>query len=226
MSKQARNRSRGARIAKELADRRARQRKRLLAGGGLVIVGLLVAIVISLVNAAGNASAGNEAVTGKDVVNPAAATADGAIPVGRADAPVKVQIYLDYMCPFCGRFERANAAELERLVMDGTVQLQVYPMSFLDRQSDGTRYSTRAANSVVTVADGAPDKMMAFNNALFARQPAEGGPGLTNDEIATLAADSGVPPEASAGSATRPSSRGSPSSPSRPSKRGSPAHRP
>jgi protein-disulfide isomerase len=196
VSKQARNRAREARIAQELAQRRARRRNGLLAsGGGVVILGLLVAIVISLVNAAGKAGADNTAASPKQLVNPAAATATGALLVGRADAPVKLEVFLDYMCPFCGRFERANGDEIVRLVADGTVQLHLYPLSFLDRTSNGTRHSTRAANAVATVADRAPDKVLGFNNALFARQPAEGSPGLSNDDMAALAADSGVPPE-------------------------------
>nr|BFE78104.1 hypothetical protein GCM10020093_007050 [Planobispora longispora] len=106
---------------------------------------------------------------------------------------MKLEVYLDYMCPFCGRFERANSGELDRLVADGTVRLELYPLSFLDRMSNGTDYSTRAANAVATVADHAPGKLLAFNTALFAHQPAEGGDGLSDDEIAELARDAGVP---------------------------------
>ena len=43
--------------------------------------------------------------------------------------------------------------------------------------------------------DRETDKVVALNNALFARQPAEGGPGLSDDEIANLASDAGVPPD-------------------------------
>jgi protein-disulfide isomerase len=99
------------------------------------------------------------------------------------------------MCPFCGRFERANSGELERLVTDGTISMQLYPLAFLDKASSGTRYSSRAANAIATVADRAPARVLAFHNALFSRQPAEGGPGLTDDEIADLAGGAGVPPE-------------------------------
>jgi protein-disulfide isomerase len=129
------------------------------------------------------------------VVAPAAATANGAVSVGQADAPVKLEVYLDYMCPFCGRFERANGAEVERLVAAGTVQLHLYPLSFLDQASSGTRYSTRAANAIATVANRAPDKVVAFNAALYAHQPDEGSSGLSDEDIGALAAGAGVPPE-------------------------------
>jgi protein-disulfide isomerase len=66
-------------------------------------------------------------------------------------------------------------------------------MSFLDKTSNGTRYSTRAANATATVADRAPDKVLRFNQALFAEQPREGSDGLTNDQIVKLAGAAGVP---------------------------------
>jgi protein-disulfide isomerase len=192
MGKQARYQSRELRHAKAVAARRRHQRNRLLAGvGGVVIVALLVAIVVTLVQAAGRKRPVADA--SKPVVPPATATAGGAIAVGKPDAPVRLEVYLDYMCPYCGRFERANGGELDKLVADGTIRVELYLLSFLDQQSHETRYSTRAANAVATVADRAPDKVLAFNNALFARQPAEGSAGLSDDEIAKLAAGAGVP---------------------------------
>lgn len=194
MSKQARNKARAVRAANALARQRSQRRSRWLAGaGGLVIVGLLVAIVIAVVNAAEKADSPDSATPTGEVVVPANATPGGALTVGNTAAPVKLEVYLDYMCPFCGRFEQANGDEIERLVADGTVRLELHPLSFLDRMSQGTRYSTRAANAVATVADRAPDHLLAFHKALFARQPAEGSRGLSDDEIAKLAREAGVP---------------------------------
>lgn len=195
MSRQARNRSRAARTARALAEQRVRRRnRRLAAAGGLIIIGLLAAIGIAVVNAVGTDDPPPDAAPTGQVVAPATATAGGALAVGTAAAPVKVQVYLDYMCPFCGRFERANGAEIDRLVADGTISLELHPLSFLDRMSQGSKYSTRTANAVATVADRAPEKLLAFHAALFARQPAEGSRGLADDEIAALAREAGVPP--------------------------------
>jgi protein-disulfide isomerase len=191
VGKQARTLSRQRREAQAAAQRRARSRHRLLAGGGgLVILGLVVAIVVSLVNAAGRGEVSSS--PSGALVAPAGATAGGALPLGEATAPVRLEVFLDYMCPFCGRFDRANSADMERLVADGTVRLELHVLSFLDKASSGARYSTRAANAVVTVFDRAPDRVLAFNRALFASQPAEGSEGLTDDQIADLARDAGV----------------------------------
>jgi protein-disulfide isomerase len=194
VGKQARALSRQRREAMAAAQRRARNGNRLLAGGGgLIILGLAVAIAVSLVNAAGR----DEAAAGptKALVAPAGVTAADALALGEATAPVRLEVFLDYMCPFCGRFDRANSAEIERLVADGTVRLELHILSFLDKTSSGTRYSTRAANAVVTVFDRAPDRVLAFNRALFSSQPAEGSEGLTDDLIGDLARDAGVPPD-------------------------------
>lgn len=194
VGKQARTITRRQRLARAAAQRRRAKRNRILGyGGGLVIIGLLVAIVVSVVNAVGGgpSTAGREAPI--TLVTPANTTSSGAIAVGNAAAPVKVEVYLDYMCPFCGRFDRANAEELNRLLIDGTMRLELHLMSFLDKASSGTRYSTRAANAMATVADKAPDKVLAFNRALFARQPHEGSEGLADNQIADLARSAGVP---------------------------------
>lgn len=196
MGKQARHAAREQRIAIAAARQRAHKRNRTLAAvGGLVIVGLVVVIVISLVNAAGRGGTPGGAAAQPAVVTPAIATANGALLLGQATAPVKVEIYLDYLCPYCGRFERANSGELDRMVADGTVRLELYPLSFLDKMSNESRYSTRAANAVATVADRAAGKVLAFSNALFANQPAEGSAGLSDEQIAKLASGAGVPPD-------------------------------
>ena len=49
------------------------------------------------------------------VSSPTAGTSDNyTVVVGKADAPVTLAIYQDYMCPYCGEFERANRAALAK----------------------------------------------------------------------------------------------------------------
>jgi protein-disulfide isomerase len=173
------------------AEKRAKRRRLLTVVGGLVIVGLVAAIVVVIVQAAGRHRTLPE-VSGK-VVAPQHLLQGGAIPVGAKNAPVKVELYYDYMCSFCGAFEKANSGELDRLVSDGTVRVELHPLAFLDNLSSGTQYSTRTANAIAVVADAAPDQVWAFHSALYAQQPKEGSEGLSDEQIATIAADSGVP---------------------------------
>lgn len=112
--------------------------------------------------------------------------------VGKPEAPVIVDIYQDFICPFCGALERANSADLTALTASGQAAIRIHPMAFLDSASSGTKYSSRAANDLVTVAKAEPSKVMAFNAILYANQPAENSTGLTDAQIAALAKQAGV----------------------------------
>jgi len=118
-------------------------------------------------------------------------TADS-IEIGAINAPVTVDIYLDYMCPYCGQFERANGAELQQDVAAGTVRLNLHIMNFLDHSSS-TQYSSRAANAVVTLAKQAPNAVLAFHYALYEQQPAEGTVGLSDAQLGQMAVQAGAP---------------------------------
>lgn len=186
------NRSRELRQARQAAEvRRGRRHRAALAAGGAIVASLILAIVVTVVNAAGRDTIADSPAGA--VTAPKGATAAGALTVGDPGARVRLEVFLDYMCPYCGRFEGANGQEVSRLVDDGTVRLEIHPLSFLDRASAGSEYSTRAANAVATVADRVPDRLLAFHQRLFDRQPAEGTEGLSDDEIGVLAREAGVP---------------------------------
>ena len=196
MSKQARIRTQELRKAQqEAATRQARRRRIVLVLGGVVILGLVAAIVVAILNATGGDDTREVSGPTGEVVAPANVSESGAASVGDADAPVTVEVYYDYMCPACGAFEEANGDELDRLMNDGTARIELRPISFLDRMSEGTNYSTRAANAFATVVDGAPEQAWAFHRALYENQPAEGTEGLSDEEIAEIATDAGVPAE-------------------------------
>jgi protein-disulfide isomerase len=130
---------------------------------------------------------------------PSTALPEGGIPVSASgvggevdDSTTRVDVYLDYMCPACGAFEEANGDNLISLASEGTATVVYHPIAILNRYSNGTGYSTRAASAAALVADEAPDQFAAFNEQLFAGQPDEGTDGLTNEEIASIARDAGV----------------------------------
>jgi protein-disulfide isomerase len=194
MSKQARLRTQEMRKAQaEAARREATRRRLIMLVGGLVILLLVGAIGWAVWSAAEDDGGGG----GGEVVVPANTT-DGSIPVGQQDAPVTVAIYFDYMCPACGQFEQANGDELDRMIEAGEIKVELRPISFLDRTSSGTEYSTRSANAIATVADGSLDDVWAFHRALYAEQPQEGSTGLSDDQIAQIAEDAGVPADVAA----------------------------
>ncbi|WP_292833844.1 thioredoxin domain-containing protein [Microbacterium sp.] len=114
----------------------------------------------------------------------------GAIIVG--DGEQSLDVYLDFMCPICGQFESTYGDEILDLVNDGTITQNIHPIAILDRFSQGTAFSTRAANAMYCVAEAEPDAAIPFMRAMFEQQPAENSAGLTDDQILEIAAGVGV----------------------------------
>ena len=113
---------------------------------------------------------------------PAGATPEGdGVVVG--PGPVRIDAFIDFLCPFCKRFELSSGPTLAGLVADGLASLVYHPMNFLDEAST-TQYSTRAAASSGCAADSG--RFLEYAHALFVNQPAEGGPGLTDAELAAI----------------------------------------
>jgi protein-disulfide isomerase len=108
-----------------------------------------------------------------------------------AGQPVKVIAYIDFICPVCKRFEDTYNDALTSLRNEGKITMEYRPLGFLDRQSS-TNYSSRSANAAACVADKAPEKYAEYVDVLFANQPAEGGAGLSDDKLKSLATDIGT----------------------------------
>jgi len=205
-----------ARVAREAAAKRRRRNKWFLQGG-LVLGVLAVAAVVVLVVTRSMAPAGpgplnmasDGIVLSGDGTTISATTTD-AVPAdgtptpsaaGTAEKP-SIVVYLDYMCPYCGQFDTANAEQLSSWTSKGVVDLEIHPLGFLDNASLGTKYSTRSANALACVANYQPDVALDANTALFAQQPEENTSGLTNDELVTLVQGAGADDDAIPGCIT------------------------
>jgi protein-disulfide isomerase len=83
---------------------------------------------------------------------------------------VKVEVFEDFLCPFCQQFEEQSRAALRQAAADGTAYVVYRPIAFLDE------YSSRALNAFGVVLDesgGAP--ALKLHDLLYEDQPAEGG---------------------------------------------------
>lgn len=151
-----------------------------------------VAVVVVLVGVGAIVVVINNAASGPGTA-PQASNVDqqtGAISFGTGTKTMDT--YIDFMCPGCKGFETSYGSSIQGLVDDGTITLNVHPISILDRQSQGTKYSTRAASAMYCVAANDPSAAMPFMQAMFAGAPTEGSTGLTNDEIAAIASQAGA----------------------------------
>lgn len=120
---------------------------------------------------------------------PAEVVAPGA--EAEAGKPVKVVLYVDFICPICKNFETQYNDQLTTLRNDGKITVEYRPLGFLDSRST-TNYSSRAANAAACVASTAPEKYADYFNALYAKQPAEGSAGLSDNDLKKMASDMGV----------------------------------
>lgn len=103
------------------------------------------------------------------------------------NGPVTVDVYFDPMCPYCAQFEATNGASLALAATNDAITLRLHSLTFLDRLSDGTNYSTRASSALTCEATLNPDSALDYVAALFANQPAENSAGLSDDELVSLA---------------------------------------
>ncbi|WP_448625071.1 DsbA family protein [Geodermatophilus sp. URMC 64] len=187
----ARARIEQKRAAEAAARARAQRRQHAVIGGVVAAVLLVVAVVVVIaVQTSRTATAASAAV-------PANTTDSGqVVVVGAADAPVTIDLYEDFQCPVCKSFEDSAGSTLASLVADGTVQLHYHGMAFLDTNANDD-YSTRALNAAAVVVNAAgPDAFQTFHDLLYTNQPAEGGSGLTDDQLIAYAEQAGASGEA------------------------------
>jgi protein-disulfide isomerase len=192
----ARNERREA--ARQRAQRHRTQQKRrqrgtrlgLQIGLGVVLLAAATIVTLVLVDSVKPAGPGPSTmsqggitlgeglkpVTASSSASPSASATAGA-------GTVRITLYVDYLCPTCGEFEQANGDYIESLVDSGAATVDIHPLAILSNRSQGTKYSLRAANAAACVAEHSPDQFYAVNKALYAEQPEEGTPGLTDAQL-------------------------------------------
>src|SRR5690554_5877690 len=185
-------------------SRKKERRNRFLIGGGVVLAVLLaISVVIFVLVTSPKPSPAGPANMLSDGIrigeNFDAELTPGlrpsATPVPAPENPegiIAIQMWVDYLCPLCGGFERANQELLESLVGDGAATIEIHPIAILDRLSSGTKYSTRAANAAACVANSSPHQFFDFNTLMFEHQPAQDSSGLSDDAMIEIARSAGV----------------------------------
>ena len=78
-----------------------------------------------------------------------------------AGKPVKVVLYIDFICPVCKNFEAQYNETLTTLRNEGKITVEYRPLGFLDSRST-TNYSSRAANAAACVVNESPEKYSDF----------------------------------------------------------------
>lgn len=154
----------------------------------VVVVALAAAGIFAVTKSNSDKEAAREARDlGAGVVN----LQEGSITWGEDAAPAKVEYWIDLLCPACRSFEQNAAETIEQSVKDGDAQLIVYPTAILNTMSNPAGYSSRAASALMCAAD--EPQGYQYMKALYDQQPPEGGPGLSDQELADIAKEVGLP---------------------------------
>lgn len=157
----------------------AANRKATLIGVTVVAVVAVAALVIGLVvyhtkqsTDDGGIAAAYQALQ-QVQVKPAMATSQGGIKVsvdGAAKRNVPtVESYIDPLCPYCARVDRALSGTWQRLFDAGQINMEIHPLSFLNRLSSD-RYSSRAGAALAYVAEHDPKHVLAFLGTLYSER--------------------------------------------------------
>jgi protein-disulfide isomerase len=149
---------------------------------------ILVAIVLVVAVAVGLGvwfTRGSEEVSANYSVS-----ASGAV-VTAGNGPVVVDVYEDYLCPICERFEQRYGNQMATALNEHQITVRYHSIAILDRLTNPTGYSTRAANAALCAVPSGI--YSAYHKKLFDEQPAEGGAGLTNDQLIAFGTQLGAP---------------------------------
>lgn len=143
------------------------------------------------------AASASQAPASGDLVTPAGVGEAGAIVVGDPDATKVVEVYVDYQCPYCQRWEaEIGTALMERALQPGSgLVVKQYNMAFLgeaNRSLNPPGASARAASAAACVLEGAGvDAFVAFNTAVFAA-PGGTDPSTRFDEASLVSLAGGL----------------------------------
>lgn len=152
---------------------------------GVLVVALIVAGIIAVT------SSNNEKEQARAAVDLGpGSVSEGAITWGEQAAPVTVEYYVDLLCPACRVYETRAAETIEKYVNDGTAKLVVHPVAILNDKSQPAGYSSRSAAALLCAGDKEGGYL--YMKQLYEQQPPEGGPGLSDQELSTIAEDEGL----------------------------------
>jgi protein-disulfide isomerase len=112
------------------------------------------------------------------------------VTAGQPTAPVTLDVYEDYLCPYCERLENRSCGDIATALNEGKVKVNYHALTILDERSSPPGYSTLAANAALCAVPAGI--WPAFHERLFAQQPAEGSAGLTAAQLTQIGTELGA----------------------------------
>lgn len=164
--------------------RSAWQSPALLATIGAVAVGLaIIAFAVATGGPPSGPSSGDDLVPPANPL-PAGIPADGAT-LGRAEAPVSVEVWADFQCPACGHFARETEPQLIRtFVASGQVKLVHRDFAFLGR---GRSYDESVEAAAAARCAGRQGRFWDYEAWLYANQRGENVGAFSRERLTAIA---------------------------------------
>ncbi|MEP9364148.1 thioredoxin domain-containing protein [Nocardioides sp. CN2-186] len=186
MSKKNRETDRTARAAAAMEEQQRAERRRRNTMIGSVVVGLVLIVLIGFLIQ-------RNLDTTTDVnADAASSSSEFGVTIGPDDAPNKIVVYEDFLCPFCGEFEAASRDDFAQLAADGKLQVEYRPFDLLGG-GDASSYSVRSAGAFSIVLDKSDSAIAKkFHDLLYDNQPDEAGPFPESSSLADLAVQAGA----------------------------------
>lgn len=165
-SKSEKARERAERAAQAFAEAKKKQRRR-----NIVSVAGVAVLVLVIIGGGFAINKWRDNKATSDLESGVPQTTDYSLVVGDDDAPHKIVIYEDFLCPICGTLEATAGERLAALAAEGKVQIDYRPIAILSRISS---YTDEALNAFFVVREAAGDDVAKkFHDLLYADQPAE-----------------------------------------------------
>ncbi len=160
--------------------------------GAVVAAVLIVGVVVAILIGNNSKSGSGVGASGRAVPVGVVGGTGGGILVNSAppksNAPT-VDVYADFQCPVCGKFEATFGPSLTAMAKAGEVRYVVHMMSFLDLNLKNDS-SARSSNAAACAADAG--KFPEYHSAVFAAQPVQEGDGYTDAQLTEFATAVGI----------------------------------
>jgi protein-disulfide isomerase len=163
-------------------------------GPNPVIIGAVIALVVVLAVVVaiviGNSSKSGSSVAQTVPAGVVGGTGGGILvnATSKPNAPT-LDVYADYQCPICGRFEKQFGPSIVAMAKAGQIKYVAHMMTFLDINLKNDS-SARATNAAACAADAG--KFIEYHSAIFAAQPVQEGAGYTDAQLTEFATTAGI----------------------------------
>jgi protein-disulfide isomerase len=162
--------------------------------GAVIAVAVVLAVVVAIVIGNNSKPGGSTAGSAQSVPLGVVGGTGGGVLINstppKGNVPT-LDVYADFQCPICGKFEKAFGPTMAAMAKAGEVKYVVHMMSFLDLNLPGSNDSSkRATNAAGCAADAG--KFPEYMSAVFAAQPAQEGAGYTDAQLTEFAQAVGI----------------------------------